>query len=777
MRAKLSLAIVLFFAGLANALVAQSYVPVMVSAGTPVPVNLVTDSGGNIYSFTNYTLVKTSSSGTATVIANAQTTGATQDYTFTGVTVDGSGNIYAAETRDFTSTPHTELVIKVAPGGSVSTLATITTGGFAGSSLNVNASTLTATSGGTIYTAGWDGTVYQIAPGGAVTVVAPASWFVDTSNQQTFPTVLGVDSSGNPYLTATVIAGTVYHGAIEIIQPTASPIVTRAPQNITGVINATLTLNVDAISTGPLSYQWLRNGVPVPSATGSMTAAGYYGISTAQLLVTTPGVYTAAITASSTAMVTSAPGTVTLTFPDGTPVTAVPQFVNQPQNSTILFGSSAALMAVATCTQPLSYQWYLNGVAIANAAGAMSDNNNGTYTSVYYAVSPGIYTISVVPPTPLSGTVPTPVTSAPALVTTITAGGVPVVAAPTFTAAPANSSFTYGSGVTLTSTVVSALPINYQWQRNGVNIAGATSSSYTATATGVYTLVAATSGGIASQSATVTLANRMGAISSRAAVGTGDSIAIAGFNIASYGTATKRVLIRAVGPSLANLGVSGVLARPVLSIYDSSGRLIATNSGWNNSVDIAAASASVGDFALQSGSADAALLVDLAPGSYTAQVAGLNSTTGVALVEVYEALPDDGHFTGLSTRAAVGTGGNILIGGFVVGGSQPAQLIIRASGPALAQFGVSGGLQQPVVTIYNASGQAVASNTGWSTSSDATKIASASASVGLFPFLPANADSAVIITLPPGAYTAQVSGVNNTSGNALLEVYQVPAGP
>jgi len=124
----------------------------------------------------------------------------------------------------------------------------------------------------------------------------------------------------------------------------------------------------------------------------------------------------------------------------------------------------------------------------------------------------------------------------------------------------------------------------------------------------------------------------------------------------------------------------------------------------------------------------------------------------------------------------VGTGGSILIGGFLIGGSEPSQLLIRAVGPSLAPFGVSGTLSQPVLSVYDSGGNLIAVNVGWSNGSSdaAVAVANAGAASGAFPLTPGSADSAVLVTLSPGQYTAQVSGVDGSAGIALVEVYQVP---
>jgi inosine/xanthosine triphosphate pyrophosphatase family protein len=258
-------------------------------------------------------------------------------------------------------------------------------------------------------------------------------------------------------------------------------------------------------------------------------------------------------------------------------------------------------------------------------------------------------------------------------------------------------------------------------------------------------------------------------------VGTNANLEIAGFVVSGPPGSTEEVLIRGVGPALTQFGVGGVLANPVLTLFDSSGNLVATNTGWSanvNAPQIAAAIQSTGAFALPPGSADSALLLGLAPGAYTAQVAGLSGTTGVALAEVYEINSGIPRLVNISTRAFVGTASSVEIAGIEITGTKPATVLIRAVGPTLGQLGVSGALAQPSLSVVDSSGNTVASNIGWSSSSNASQITSTAQAVGAFALPNGSADCALLLTLPPGAYTAIVSGVGGTSGVALVEAYQ-----
>jgi DNA/RNA endonuclease G (NUC1) len=277
------------------------------------------------------------------------------------------------------------------------------------------------------------------------------------------------------------------------------------------------------------------------------------------------------------------------------------------------------------------------------------------------------------------------------------------------------------------------------------------------------------------EASTARAAQRLLNLSTRARAGTIADAAIAGFVIA--GDQPKEVLIRAVGPTLGSLGVGGALAAPKLDLIRN-GTVLGTNTGWTSSGDsaaLAAAATRAGAFALGATSADSALLLTLAPGNYSAIVTAANNQPGVGLIEVYdlsEAAVGQ-KLLNISTRAAAGTGADALIAGVVIGGTVPKRVLIRAAGPALAPFGVSGVLARPQLTLFSGS-TVVAQNTGWSTSAEAATIVEAAAQAGAFAFATTSADCAIVINLAPGNYTAQVTGVANTTGVALVEIYELP---
>jgi hypothetical protein len=269
--------------------------------------------------------------------------------------------------------------------------------------------------------------------------------------------------------------------------------------------------------------------------------------------------------------------------------------------------------------------------------------------------------------------------------------------------------------------------------------------------------------------------DRLANISTRGRTGLGDDVMIAGFILS--GTAPRQILIRAVGPTLGSLGVNGALPQSHLELYRGSTR-IAEGDDWGqqpNAALIAAAASRIGAFDLSGSSHDAALLVTLDPGVYTAQVRGATGATGVALVEVYDAgtaLPgsDVPKLANISTRGRVGTGDEILIAGIIVGGNTPKRLLVRAIGPTLESFGVTGVLADPELTIFDGN-KPINSNDDWAGNAE---IASVADSIGAFPLPAGSKDAVLMITLAPGVYTAQVRGKGNTTGNALVEVYEIP---
>ncbi|HYP16092.1 MAG TPA: hypothetical protein VEQ65_02690, partial [Opitutus sp.] len=261
--------------------------------------------------------------------------------------------------------------------------------------------------------------------------------------------------------------------------------------------------------------------------------------------------------------------------------------------------------------------------------------------------------------------------------------------------------------------------------------------------------------------------SRLVNLSTRAVVGAGSDVLIAGFVI--RGPGPKDVLIRALGPNIA-ASVPGALTQLRLQLFDEKGRAVVGNERWASLLK--ADFTKVGAGLLSDSSGDAALRVTLAPGNYTAQVNGVSSTKGVALVEVYE-MDGTSRLINLSTRARVETGDGIMISGLVITGTGSRRVLVRALGPNLADVGVTGTLSDPVISVINSSGAVVAGNDNWSDGSSIAMMSATSAAAGAGPLRPGSKDAAIITQLPSGAYTIHVKGNGSASGVALLEVYDI----
>ena len=330
---------------------------------------------------------------------------------------------------------------------------------------------------------------------------------------------------------------------------------------------------------------------------------------------------------------------------------------------------------------------------------------------------------------------------------------------------------------------------SYQWRKNGALIAGAIGPSYIVTRAqvadaGNYTVdISNVSGTVTSAPATLNVittdnVGRITNLAIRSQAGTGAQTLIVGVAIGGAGTVgTKPVLLRAVGPTLGIFGVPGILVDPKLELFSGSTK-INENDDWAGNAQILSAASAVGAFALSSpASKDAALYNPaFASGSYSVQITGGGGATGVALAEIYDATapgaygPATPRLTNVSARTQVGTGGDILIAGFTIGGLTAKTVLLRAVGPTLGAFGVPGPLADPKLELFSGTAK-INENDDWG---GATFTAATFLSVGAFPLVATSKDAVLLVTLAPGGYTAQVTGVGATTGVALIEVYEVP---
>jgi M6 family metalloprotease-like protein len=351
---------------------------------------------------------------------------------------------------------------------------------------------------------------------------------------------------------------------------------------------------------------------------------------------------------------------------------------------------------------------------------------------------------------------------------------------------PQSQNAVVGRSVTFRATASVLGTASYQWSKDGVAIPGANGSTYTIGSAqtanaGRYTVtVTDPTGPVTSSAATLTistapvgLASRLSSLSVRTTLPTRQILTV-GFNMTGD---PKAVLVRAVGPSLAPFGITDAMADPSLVLY-ANGTPIATNDNWSGTTSVATTAAAVGAFPLGSaGSLDGALVRSVS-GANTVEVAGsplattTAATAGTVIVEVYDAgTGTSPRLTSISARNQVGTGGNILIAGFTVEGTGTKNLLIRAVGPGLTQFGVGGVLADPKLEIFSASSPPfrINQNDNWSSA-----LAPTFTSVGAFALTPSSKDAALTVGLPPGGYTVQVSGADGGTGNAIVEVYELP---
>ena len=249
-------------------------------------------------------------------------------------------------------------------------------------------------------------------------------------------------------------------------------------------------------------------------------------------------------------------------------------------------------------------------------------------------------------------------------------------------------------------------------------------------------------------------------LSTRGLIGAGDDSLIGGFIVT--GTDAKRVVLRALGPSLQ---LSNTASDPTLSVFDSAGHVIATNDNWQTDPGAAEIAA---DGLAPTNAAEAATVQSLVPGAYTFVVTEKDGTSGIGLVEAYDLSPlAASKLANLSTRGLVETGDNVLISGFIVGEVGSNTLVIRALGPSLASAGISEPLKDPILTVYDSNGDVIAGNDNWQDDSSALQIEEN----GLAPSK--TAESATILHLPAGAYTAIVTGSNGSTGVGLVELFDL----
>jgi hypothetical protein len=379
----------------------------------------------------------------------------------------------------------------------------------------------------------------------------------------------------------------------------------------------------------------------------------------------------------------------------------------------------------------------------------------------------------------------------------ITVTGGSTATAPSFIAQPGSQIVNVGDRATFSATASGSPTPTYQWLKGGSAIAGATNSLYMIASAqpsdaGAYAVVATNSAGsVTSSAAQLSVNNVVGlpVVSGRLVnlsiltnAGSGASVLTMGAFIGGTGThGSMPLVIRAVGPTLGTaFGIPGVLADPVMTVNAQGSAVpIAVNNKWGGTATSRAAFAAVGAFPLPDASLDCAYVPPapgLASGGYTVQVASAGSGTGLVIAEIYDATGTGRTATtprlvNLSTLAQIDAGATLAVG-FVIGGTTSATVVVRAIGPTLGTaFGLGGVMADPELVLFNNNtGLQVAANDDWG---GGAALANAMSSVGAFGLAdPASRDAVLVMTLPPGAYSARVAGKNGTGGTAIIEVYE-----
>ncbi len=616
---------------------------------------------------------------------------------------------------------------------------------------------------------------------------------------------------------------------------TALPVVSVPPVSQTAYLSGSVTFSVSlAANPAPASYQWRKGGNPIYGANNS--SLSIYG-----LQLTDSASYDVVVT-NGLGSVTSAAATLSVLTPP------LPVITSQPASGVLNVGNVGSFRVTATSPVPLSYQWRKNGVANGRAGpdlilGAVQLSDAGTYdvivTSNGGSVTSAPATLVVHPSTapaftvqPVGGVieagnvahffatvtgavplsyqwrkdgVPVPGANTPTLVvgnaqladagtydlvatnglgSTTSAGAVllfpSLLTVPTVLQAPVNQSALVGLPASLSVTATGAPAPTFQWRRNGVPLPGATASTYQVGVVqegdaGSYDVVVTNlKGSVVSSSATLTVQGRPVIWTARLALGSGDAVG----TFTLEGSAPKRLLVRAVGPTLGTFGVADPVADPKLEIYNTAGQLVAANDDWSAHADqpgLISATAAAGAFALPAGSKDAVVLRSYAPGTYFARTSAASGAGRIILLELYDAEPASLSrvpYTAVRGSAAP-SGGEIVVGGIGADGTSQRTYLLRAAGPALGSVGT---LANPTFTILR-DGVARAGNDDWQTGADTAGVAAAAERVGAFAFAEGSRDAALLVAayVRSGHYVGQIGGAGGTSGLVLVEAIEADA--
>ena len=538
---------------------------------------------------------------------------------------------------------------------------------------------------------------------------------------------------------------------LTVVVPATIPVIVNQPVSQTVASGSAVTFSVVASGTAPLSYQWRKDGTAIGGATSN-------ALSLTNATTVNGGRYSVVVT-NTVGSATSSEATLSVTA-----ASTLPSMTTQPASVNVSVGGNATFSVSATGTAPLSFQWSKNGVSIPGAtSGAL------TLTDVQ-PTDAGSYAVVV-------GNVAGNTTSNAATLT------VNVPAA--ISAQPISQTVNAGTAATFTVAATGAAPLTYQWRKDGTPILGATTATFTLSSVqssdaAAYAVVISNPAGsstsnVAILAVTIPNPGRLINLSVLTDIATAGDDFTLGYVVGGSGSSgAKPLVIRAAGPSLGAFGVPGTLDDPTLELFAGSTKT-SENDNWGGSPQLTAALAAVGAFAYTGpASKDAAATASITSRDNSVRVSAAGSGTGTVIAEIYDATPAASFTTAtprlinVSVRKHLGSG---LTMGFVVGGATPAKVLVRGIGPTLGAFGVPGTVVDPQLTLFNSSSVKIGENNDWAGTAELT---AAFANVGAFALPATSKDAALLVTLAPGNYTAQVTGVNGTTGVALVEVYEVP---
>jgi hypothetical protein len=589
-----------------------------------------------------------------------------------------------------------------------------------------------------------------------------------TSSTLTLTNVQAVNAANYDVIISNGVGGGVSSLAqLTIASAASAPVITASPAPRTLVVGSSTILSVGVSAAPAATYQWRKSGVAIPGANGATLALGNVQLGDSanyDVVVTNASGSATSTNAAITVIRRSYAGYYLGSF--GGSIGNFALYV-RPDNSAVFLGyvpgGFTGLRSTDLLVTDLGAFTFSQGAI--TISGSISTNGviAGTVSGIAGAALTGAKTADIGSSLAAAGYYQGAAANTSSSIHAIVApvGQAFVLVQTSATSDGGQGAVDANNRVTLStarqSIIATVTP-------NTSTIAATVTSGTTTTA-------------FSGASDTVLATQRLANISTRARVGTGDSVTIAGFVIS--GQESKPVLIRAIGPTLAGLGITTALTAPKLELFRAgTATAIATNTGWitaGNTAAIQAATTAAGAFQLGSNAADSVIFTTLAPGAYTAVISSANNTPGVALAEVYDlSSPAAGQkLFNISTRASTGSGDSTLIAGISISGSVPKRVLIRGVGPTLASLGVVGALTQPQLSIIK-DGATVASNSNWTTSPDAAAIIAASQQVGAFALGTTSADAAMIVSLAPGNYSAQVVGANGTAGIAIIEIYELP---